>query len=74
MKLLHNFSHKKPKYVEDDLPADLPVMFWIHGGSFSGGYGEIGNDLARLGDAADVIVVAINYRVGPIGEARCSLF
>ncbi len=54
--------------VVGDLPADLPVMFWVHGGSFVYGLGEIGNDLARFGDVADVIVVAINYRLGPLGE------
>lgn len=51
--------------------ANLPVMFWVHGGGFSGGYGEMGNDLARLGEGVtDVVVVAINYRVGPLGEEQ----
>lgn len=44
--------------------APLPVMVWIHGGGFTAGSGF-------LGDAAlptrGVIVVAINYRLGPLG-------
>ena len=45
-------------------------MFWVHGGSFVYGTGEIGNDLARFGDVADVVVVAINYRLGVLGAAN----
>ncbi|CAB4055582.1 Cholinesterase 1,Acetylcholinesterase,Cholinesterase 2,Pyrethroid hydrolase Ces2a,Acetylcholinesterase 1 [Lepeophtheirus salmonis] len=43
-----------------------PVMFFIHGGGFSSGT-HLHNEADRLGDAADVIVVAINYRVGILG-------
>ena len=41
------------------------VMFWIHGGSFLANSNRIadGSYLATLGD---VIVVAINYRLGDI--------
>ncbi len=45
----------------------LPVMVWIHGGSFVAGSGSErrmdGTALARLG----VVVVTINYRVGLFG-------
>ena len=43
----------------------LPVMFWIHGGGFTGGSGIIGNGsaLAERG----VVLVSINYRLGPFG-------
>jgi para-nitrobenzyl esterase len=44
-----------------------PVMVWIHGGAFRGGGGALplydGASLARRG----VIVVTINYRLGPLG-------
>ncbi|MBX9600534.1 MAG: carboxylesterase family protein [Bryobacteraceae bacterium] len=45
--------------------AKLPVMFWIHGGGFFGGTGSTydGEALARKG----VVVVTINYRLGPLG-------
>ncbi|MDP4153902.1 MAG: carboxylesterase family protein [Bacillota bacterium] len=47
--------------------AKLPVMMWIHGGSFRQGYGnEIelnGEKLAKRG----VVVVTINYRLGVFG-------
>ena len=45
----------------------LPVMVWIHGGSFETGSGAMsvyeGSDLARMG----VVVVTINYRLGAFG-------
>jgi para-nitrobenzyl esterase len=45
---------------------NLPVMVWIHGGSFNAGSGADydGSKLALLGD---VVVVTINYRLGPLG-------
>lgn len=50
-----------------DASAKLPVMFWIHGGSFVFGSGAqdvyAGEALARRG----VVVVTINYRLGPFG-------
>src|SRR5690606_2043746 len=45
-------------------PASLPVMVWIHGGSFMAGSGaEARLDGARMA-AAGAVVVTINYRVG----------
>ncbi len=45
----------------------LPVAFWIHGGAFMGGYGHEkefdGAAYCRRG----VILVTVNYRLGPIG-------
>lgn len=52
-----------------DVAADakLPVMFWIHGGGMTTGSGAVpiyeGRNLATKG----MIVVTINYRVGPLG-------
>lgn len=47
--------------------ARLPVIFWIHGGAYMGGYGhEVefdGNAYAQKG----VILVTINYRLGMCG-------
>lgn len=44
-----------------------PVMVWIHGGSNTGGYGhEPDYRGARLA-AKGVVVVTINYRLGPLG-------
>jgi carboxylesterase type B len=45
----------------------LPVMFFIHGGAFYAGT-QIKMGPERLGDVADIVLVAINYRVGPLGE------
>ncbi len=48
-----------------------PVMVWIHGGAFSIGSGSQplydGSVLARRGD---VVVVTVNYRLGPLGFMR----
>jgi len=48
-----------------------PVMVWIHGGAFAIGSGSQplydGSTLARRGD---VVVVTINYRLGPLGFIR----
>ncbi|KAH8809183.1 Alpha/Beta hydrolase protein [Xylogone sp. PMI_703] len=49
--------------------ADLkPVMFWIHGGAFTSGTGNDPTfDGSNLASRGDVIVVAINYRLGSLG-------
>ena len=45
-----------------------PVMVWIHGGSFVGGASSLPvYDAARLASEGDVVVVAINYRLGALG-------
>ncbi len=48
--------------------AKRPVLFWIHGGAFNTGSGSMpsysGTNLANRGD---VVVVTINYRLGPLG-------
>jgi para-nitrobenzyl esterase len=45
----------------------LPVLFWIHGGGYSGGYGSEpefdGEGFCRRG----VILVTFNYRLGALG-------
>jgi para-nitrobenzyl esterase len=44
--------------------AQRPVMVWIHGGAFRQGSGDIdGGVLAARG----VVVVSLNYRLGPLG-------
>lgn len=45
-----------------------PVMVWIHGGAFVTGSGIIPlYDGARMAENGDVVVVTINYRLGPLG-------
>ena len=47
--------------------AGLPVAMWIHGGAYMNGYGY---EVTMDGDAwasRDVILVTINYRLGPFG-------
>jgi para-nitrobenzyl esterase len=47
--------------------APLPVLFWIHGGGFTGGSGSVpiydGAALAAQG----IVVIDINYRLGAFG-------
>ena len=51
----------------EDATAGLPVMVWIHGGGLTRGTGALpgyrGDRLAGRG----VVVVTINYRLGPFG-------
>ncbi|KAF9034290.1 Alpha/Beta hydrolase protein [Panaeolus papilionaceus] len=45
-----------------------PVMFWIHGGGFTGGEGSDAIfDGGNLVTRSDVVVVTINYRLGSLG-------
>ena len=48
--------------------ADLPVYFWIHGGGNNKGTAsrEAYNG-ANLSDETNMVVVTINYRLGPLG-------
>jgi para-nitrobenzyl esterase len=50
-----------------DKAAELPVLFWIHGGAHRTGTGSgyPGEELASKG----VVLVTINYRLGPLGFA-----
>lgn len=54
----------KPSVVK----APLPVLFWIHGGAYTNGTAATswyhGANLVQLGE---VIVVSVNYRLGPFG-------
>lgn len=43
-----------------------PVLFWIHGGSFTAGSAN-GYDGSVLAEQGSVVVVAINYRLGAFG-------
>lgn len=45
----------------------LPVMVWIHGGAFETGSGSMGVYDGRNLAARGVVVVTINYRLGPFG-------
>ncbi|HEU0191144.1 MAG TPA: carboxylesterase family protein [Mycobacterium sp.] len=47
-------------------PEGLPVMVWIHGGSFVKGSGDIYH-ARRLTVDGHIVVVTINYRLGALG-------
>ncbi len=53
---------KAPKNITDP----LPVMFWIHGGGNTTGRKDI-YDFSKMVKNHDVIVITINYRLGPLG-------
>ncbi|CAH1790988.1 unnamed protein product, partial [Owenia fusiformis] len=46
--------------------AKLPVMVWIHGGGFMLGSNRM-YDGTVLASTGDVVIVTINYRLGPLG-------
>jgi para-nitrobenzyl esterase len=54
---------KRPEKIGNDL---LPVMFWIHGGGNTSGLKDL-YDFSSMVKKHDVIVVTINYRLGPFG-------
>ncbi|MGA5508168.1 carboxylesterase/lipase family protein [Streptomyces umbrinus] len=46
--------------------APRPVLFWIHGGAFLHGSGNL-YDGVWLSEVSDAVVVTANYRLGPLG-------
>jgi len=71
------FSDRKISGSEDCLYLDifapkkkseslLPVMFWIHGGGNTSGLKDL-YDFSKMVKNHNVIVVRINYRLGPFG-------
>jgi para-nitrobenzyl esterase len=53
--------------------ARRPVLVWIHGGAFAIGSGaQAIYDGAPLAKRGDVVVVTLNYRLGPLGFLRLS--
>lgn len=51
----------------EDTAAELPVMVWIHGGGLTLGWGhQSGYDGTHFAERG-VILVSINYRLGPLG-------
>ncbi|MFT4768981.1 MAG: para-nitrobenzyl esterase [Glaciecola sp.] len=58
-------------YLDVAAPADYasqsyPVMFWIHGGANTSGH-KGPYDFSALAAKEKVVVVTINYRLGPLG-------
>lgn len=49
--------------------AKLPVIFYIHGGGFTGGCGHEKHFDGPVWPTRGVIAVTINYRLGPLGFA-----
>ncbi len=76
-------GESQPPYSEDSLYLNVwtpgcddghrPVLVWIHGGAFIWGAGDTpwydGTNFANHGD---VVVVTINYRLGPFGFMHLS--
>ena len=71
-------GEKQPAYSEDSLYLNVwtpacddgarPVMVWIHGGAFVWGSGDTPwYDGTKFAVHGDVVVVTINYRLGPFG-------
>lgn len=55
-------------FAPKDISQPLPVMFWIHGGANTVGSGSSAMyDGSKLASEQRVVVVTINYRLGPFG-------
>ncbi|WP_405743622.1 carboxylesterase family protein [Streptomyces sp. NBC_01525] len=51
--------------------APRPVLVFLHGGGFTSGSGLLDwYDGARLSAEGDLVVVSVNYRIGPLGFLR----
>lgn len=77
-KEFYDDPERETPYSEDGLylniwtPAEaagekLPVAMWIHGGAFLGGYGHEKEFDGEAYCKQGVILVTINYRLGPLG-------
>jgi len=58
-----------PRFTPESVPkhdSRLPVMVWIHGGGNAYGHGSAW-DGAELAGRQNLIVITINYRLGPLG-------
>jgi para-nitrobenzyl esterase len=52
------------------IASPRPVMVWVHGGGYTTGAGsEPVYEGTNLSKAGDVVVVTLNYRLGPLGFA-----
>ncbi len=55
--------------------ARRPVLFWIHGGAYRTGQGNVPwYNGARFARNGDIVVVSINYRLGALGFTDLSRF
>ncbi len=52
--------------ANSDSNSQLPVMYWIFGGGNNSGYAGDYN-AAALAESQQVVVVTVNYRLGPLG-------
>ena len=50
----------------NEINQKLPVMLWIHGGGNTSGLKDL-YDFSKMAHKHDVIIVRINYRLGPLG-------
>ena len=49
--------------------SNLPVMVWIHGGGLVVGSASM-NDVSKLAATEEIVIVAIQYRLGVLGFFR----
>jgi hypothetical protein len=57
-----------PQQGSNDRSLLRPVLFWIHGGAFTGGTGaDPGSDGGQLASREDLVTVTINYRLSTLG-------
>ncbi|CAI2354095.1 unnamed protein product [Caenorhabditis sp. 36 PRJEB53466] len=58
-----------PRWKSEEFPEGLPVIVYFYGGGFEIGFSSFLDDYSLSGGLLlkDVIVVTVNYRVGPLG-------
>jgi len=56
--------------LQVDPEGKLDVMVWFHGGGFVSGAGSFYGPEHLLDE--DIVLVTVNYRLGPIGKFACT--
>ncbi|XP_065176555.1 cholinesterase-like [Sycon ciliatum] len=65
---IHRMAQHAPEHSDDSSGELVPVMVWVHGGSFNHGVGSLYDGTAL--SAGNVLVVTVNYRLGVLGFLR----
>jgi para-nitrobenzyl esterase len=69
--IISPFQITIPEYPYYPVHERYPIMFYFHGGEFNWGAGQMfpGHFLV----SRKVIVVTVNYRLGPFGMFKCRI-
>ena len=64
---VHQNCHLDEPQQKTEAPALLPVLFWVHGGSYESGAGYDFDGSSIIEFSPNVLVVTVNYRLNVFG-------